>query len=164
LLAEDESLIRSHIVHLIHTYMQEFIVSVEVSSGEEAMVSLDQEEPDILLTDIRMPGANGLQLIRYAKERYPELPCIVLTGYQEFEWVREALQLGSLGYLLKPVTSSELIEVLQRAVNTRKKSNTYAALFPQFELEPYFLKALEGDDEDIRCFAEKARKCIPLHA
>jgi two-component system response regulator YesN len=162
LLAEDENLIRSHIIHLIHTYMQEFVVSVEASSGEEAMVSLDQEEPDILLTDIRMPGANGLQLIRYAKERYPDLPCIVLTGYQEFELVREALQLGSLGYLLKPVTSNELIEVLHRAVSTRKKSNTYAALFPQFEMEPYFLKALEGDDEDIHCFAEKAKEYIPF--
>lgn len=162
LLAEDESVIRAHIVQLIRTHMQPFAVTVEASSGLEAMAYLDKEEPDMMLTDIQMPGATGLQLIRYAKERYPELPCIVLTGYQEFQWAKEALQLGSLDYLLKPVSPNELMEALHRAVKTREKTETYASLYPLVELEPYFIKALDGDEDDIRDFAEKAEACLPF--
>lgn len=157
LLAEDENLIRANIVQLLHQYLPDFAHVAEAASGEEAIALLRREEPDILVTDIQMPGKSGLELIRYAKQCYPDLPCIILTGYQEFQWVKEALQLGSLDYLLKPVSHNEFIASLHKAAKLREKSEAYASLYPLVELEPFFIKAIEGDEEDIRQFADKAK-------
>ncbi|MFD0959367.1 response regulator [Paenibacillus chungangensis] len=162
LLAEDESLIRSNIIHQINNYMDGYSVMMSASAGDEAIRIMSNTEPDIILTDIRMPGADGLQVIRYAKERYGDIPCIVLTGFQDFDIVKEALQLGAIGYLLKPVQTGELIESLQRAAQMIKKKNMYDSLYPVVELEPYFIQAMNGDVSDVDAFVDKAKKCMPI--
>jgi DNA-binding NarL/FixJ family response regulator/AraC-like DNA-binding protein len=84
--------------------------------GEEALSRIESERPDILITDINMPFVDGNELIRRAKAFFPDLQVIVLSGYDDFEYVRDALLHGAVDYLLKPVARGALIEVLERAM------------------------------------------------
>jgi AraC-like DNA-binding protein/DNA-binding NarL/FixJ family response regulator len=84
--------------------------------GEEAMARVEAERPDILVTDINMPFMDGNALIRAAKERYPKIQAIVLSGYADFAYVRDALLHGAIDYLLKPLSKSALLEVLEKAL------------------------------------------------
>ncbi len=84
--------------------------------GEEALARLESERPDILITDINMPFIDGNELIRIAKGKYPRLQAIVLSGYSDFGFVRDALLDGAVDYLLKPVTKNALVDVLDKAL------------------------------------------------
>ncbi len=84
--------------------------------GEEALARIDSERPDILLTDINMPFIGGNELIRRAKGIWPGLQVIVLSGYNDFAFVRDALMNGAIDYLLKPVSRSALVGVVERAI------------------------------------------------
>ncbi|MDG0808173.1 response regulator transcription factor [Cohnella rhizosphaerae] len=79
------------------------------SSGLEAAELLKQAAVDIVVTDIRMPGMDGLALCRHIQERYPRTKCILLSGYGEFEYAREAIRYGTERYLLKPIKDEELM-------------------------------------------------------
>ena len=86
-------------------------------SASEAL-RLFQEKPfDLILTDISMPGMNGLDMARETRSLWPYTEIIFLTGYKDFEYARTALRLGGFEYLLKPITDEELIACLQKAVN-----------------------------------------------
>lgn len=78
-------------------------------SGTEALELLRRERIDLLLTDIRMPGMNGLELIEQARELNGRIHCVLLTGYAEFEYARRAIELQAFRYLMKPVRPDELI-------------------------------------------------------
>ena len=80
----------------------------------EALDMLQQYRPDILITDIRMPGMDGLELIKNAKKICPELEIIIISGYAHFEYARNALSLGVGNYLLKPIKQDELNETLRK--------------------------------------------------
>lgn len=80
------------------------------SSGLEAAELLKQAAVDIVVTDIRMPGMDGLALCRHIQERYPRTKCILLSGYGEFEYAREAIRYGTERYLLKPIKDEELMD------------------------------------------------------
>jgi FixJ family two-component response regulator len=84
--------------------------------GEAALDRLASERPDILITDINMPFIDGNALIRAAKDRYPGLQFIVLSGYSDFPFVRDALLHGAVDYLLKPIMKNSLIEVLEKTL------------------------------------------------
>ena len=75
-----------------------------------------ENEIDLLITDISMPELSGLELIEKAREYRPNLPCIILTGYEEFDYARKAVSLGVLRYLLKPVDIEELTQVISALV------------------------------------------------
>lgn len=85
-------------------------------NGEDALRRIRQMPVDILITDISMPLMNGLDLIRRAREFHPELKAIVLSGYNEFDYLKEGMQLGIENYLLKPINIKELNATLGNAV------------------------------------------------
>lgn len=85
------------------------------SSGLEALAILDSTAIDIVVTDIRMPGMNGLQLCEHIREHYPGIKCILLSGYGEFEYAQKAIQSGVVNYLLKPIKDEELMDEISRA-------------------------------------------------
>ncbi len=76
---------------------------------------------DLLITDINMPGLSGLELIEKIREDHPSLPCIILTGCEEFDYARKAVSLGVLRYLLKPVDIEELTQVISALVDCVEK-------------------------------------------
>lgn len=85
-------------------------------NSEEAKDILESSAIDILLCDIEMPGESGLELIRWIQGIYPEIVCIILTGYPDFNYARSAISLGVYQYLLKPVAFEELEEAVVSAI------------------------------------------------
>lgn len=85
-------------------------------SGMQALSILDEQTVDIVITDISMPVMNGLELIRQIKAAKPNLPCILLTGYAEFEYAKEATKHGVVEYLLKPLDVEKLAACLEKTV------------------------------------------------
>ncbi|MHA6480990.1 response regulator transcription factor [Paenibacillus sp. strain BS8-2] len=86
----------------------------KAGSGMEAIAVLESAPIDIVVTDIRMPGMDGLQLCKHVQEHYPRTKCILLSGYGEFEYARKAITYGTANYLLKPVKDEELMEEVSR--------------------------------------------------
>lgn len=84
-------------------------------SGAEAESLCARVRPELVFTDIRMPGMDGLELIRRLKARFPEMLFIVISGYAEFQYAKEALNLGAIGFCTKPFDDDELLAVLERA-------------------------------------------------
>lgn len=88
-------------------------------SAAEALEKLARRQPDVLLTDIRMPGMDGLDLTARVRERYPDLPVVLLTGHADFEYARRALTLGAFGYCLKPFEEETVFPLVRQACEQR---------------------------------------------
>jgi two-component system response regulator YesN len=86
----------------------------EAPDGEMALPLLQTAKPDVLITDIKMPFMDGLQLCKIVRERMPSVKIVILSGHDEFEYARQAIKLGVTEYLLKPVTVQDLHNVLQK--------------------------------------------------
>ncbi|TBL75155.1 response regulator [Paenibacillus thalictri] len=85
-------------------------------SGGEALAMFEQEPADILITDIRMPGMSGLELIQQVRALSAKTRCILMSGYSDFEYAKQAIQHKTLGYLMKPVDTSELVGLIDQTV------------------------------------------------
>ncbi|MFC5702626.1 response regulator [Cohnella faecalis] len=92
---------------------------LQAYSGPEALERLRRESVDIVVTDIRMPVMSGLELIREIGTSNPQTDCLLLTGHAEFEYARQAVELGAAGYLMKPVRHEELVHTVTRVMNNR---------------------------------------------
>lgn len=90
-------------------------------SAMEALTLLEQFSIDVVITDIQMPGMSGLQLIAEIHRRWPKTKCILLSGYSDFNYAKEAIQYQTQDYLLKPVTEADLLNTLQRVIDKLKK-------------------------------------------
>ncbi|MCX7711776.1 MAG: response regulator [Clostridia bacterium] len=114
IIADDELIIRQGLMSIP---WNEYGIEVlgAASNGEEALSMVQSIHPQILLTDIRMPGLDGLALIEAVKKVIPEIKTILLTGYQDFNYARTALQLGAMGYVLKPSDPDEITEIVLKA-------------------------------------------------
>ncbi|UJF34653.1 response regulator [Paenibacillus hexagrammi] len=86
-------------------------------NGKHALDQIIQMEPDIVLTDIRMPGLNGLELIRAAKEHGSKAEFIIESGYSEFVYAKEAIELEAVDYLIKPVELDEVANTVKKAIS-----------------------------------------------
>ena len=113
-LVEDEMVIRNGIVKSINWEKEGYRLVGEASDGELAYPMILKEKPDILLTDIKMPFMDGLELSRLVKQELPDTKILIFSGYDEFEYAKEAIRIGVTEYLLKPVSSAQLLEVMRR--------------------------------------------------
>lgn len=113
-LVEDEAIIRHGIRDNIDWASHGFEFAGEAGDGEYAYPLILKAQPDILVTDIKMPFMDGLELSRLVKKALPRTRIIVLSGYNEFEYAKEAIKIGISDYLLKPVSSAGLIDALKR--------------------------------------------------
>lgn len=111
-LVEDEMVIRRGIKNSIDWEKEGYIFCGEASDGELAYPMIIKEKPDILITDIRMPFMDGLELCKLVKKELPNIKILILSGYDEFDYVKEAIRLGVTEYLLKPISSGKLLEAL----------------------------------------------------
>lgn len=111
-LVEDEMVIRRGIKNSIDWEKEGYIFCGEASDGELAYPMIIEEKPDILITDIRMPFMDGLELCKLVKKELPNIKILILSGYDEFDYAKEAIRLGVTEYLLKPISSGKLLEAL----------------------------------------------------
>jgi DNA-binding NtrC family response regulator len=112
LVADDESVMRNMLLRILET---EGYKVITVSSASEAMEQLAQDKFDILLSDVAMPGPTGFELLRHAKQNFPDMAVIMMTGYGEAYTVKEALLNGADEYLTKPFKSQEISLIVERA-------------------------------------------------
>ena len=108
LVVEDEALIRRNIVKKIQGLNLGFNVIGSTSDGKSALNLIETELPQLVITDIQMPIMDGLELVKALYFTYPNIKVIILSGFHEFEFARQAIQYGVNDYLLKPVVIEEL--------------------------------------------------------
>ena len=92
-------------------------------NGKEGLETIRENSPDIVFTDISMPGMDGLKMIAALKSEFPQMQISILTGYRDFDYCQEALRLGVCRFLLKPSKLEEIEEALRVMADTLKKNN-----------------------------------------
>jgi two-component system response regulator YesN len=97
------------------------VVVGTAADGLEGKQIVMNEKPDIIITDIKMPGLNGLELTEIIKSKLPYAKIIAITGYQDFEYAQKAIKLGMFDFILKPIKNEELSQVVKSAADTIKK-------------------------------------------
>lgn len=90
-----------------------------VTSAEKALQSIEQDPPDIVLTDVRMTGSSGLELLETVKKKYPGIAVIIVSAHSESEYLLDAIRLKADGYLLKPLNLYEMLELLSSIAEQR---------------------------------------------
>ena len=111
-IADDEEIIRDGIRNCIEKEQGRFLFAGEAPDGEMALPMLMEMKPDVLITDIRMPFMDGLELAKVVRRTMPWLRIVFLSGHDEFEYAQKAVSLHADAYLLKPVSSAQLLETL----------------------------------------------------
>ncbi len=114
IIADDEDKVCQLIYKLVDWEQLNMDVVSIVHNGIEALEVIEKYKPDVVITDIRMPGYDGLEIIRRAKEISPDVEFIIISGYRHFEYAQSAIRYGVKDYLLKPIKKSEIIETLSR--------------------------------------------------
>ena len=115
LLVDDEHFLRQSLQRRIQELGEDFTVAAQAENGEEALSLLQEKLIHIVITDIRMPVMDGIELARQIYERYPDIITIILSGYADFSYAQSALRYGVFDYLLKPVSAEELDTALGHA-------------------------------------------------
>lgn len=113
MLVDDEIVIRENIRDCVDWEREGFVYCGDASDGELALPMIESIVPDILITDIKMPFLNGLELSSIVRKRLPDTKIIILSGHDEFEYARAALRMGIEEYCLKPVSSADLVSLLR---------------------------------------------------
>lgn len=103
LLVDDEIMIREGFKKLFDWEAHECVVVGEAADGMEAITKIDEEQPDIVIMDINIPIINGLKVIQLSRVKYPSMAFVIVSGYDDFSYCREALRLQITDYILKPV-------------------------------------------------------------
>lgn len=111
---DDESLIRRNIIKKIDWNKYGFQVVGEGENGREALDVIEETNPDVVFTDIEMPFINGLELSKIMYEDYPLTKIVLITGFDEFKYAQNAIELNVFQYILKPISADKLIEVLEK--------------------------------------------------
>lgn len=117
LICDDEMLERQVLKSIIESSNLPLKVVGEAKNGIEALEQSEKLRPDILLIDIKMPGKDGIVASAEIKKNHPKCKSIFITAYDEFEYVKKALQIGAVEYLLKPVRPNEIIALLAKTVD-----------------------------------------------
>lgn len=118
LIVDDEPIALDSVEYIIKNHFKELEVSGRARSGREAIEKAYNLRPDIILIDIKMPGINGLEAIRKIREFSREIHFIIISAYDYFDYAVEAMNLGVVEYLLKPVKELKLIEAIEKTISS----------------------------------------------
>lgn len=108
IIADDEDITRMAVSGYIRKTQSDFQIAGTFTNGADALQFIHDNPVHLVITDIRMPGMDGLELARHISEQYPGISVLIISGYSEFEYARKAIQYGVSNYLLKPLDFSEL--------------------------------------------------------
>lgn len=127
-LVEDEIIMRNGIKNNIPWEREGYAFVGDASDGELAYPLIKKIQPDILITDIRMPFMDGLELSALVKKEFPKIKIIILSGYGEFDYAKEAIRIGVTDYLLKPVSAKALLEAVAKVAFQIQKEREEEAM------------------------------------
>lgn len=168
-IADDEEYVRELVAKNINRSLSEFEVIGKAENGLQAMELVQSSKPDILITDISMPFMDGLELIRKIQELDQSIKTVIISGYDDFSYAKQALTLGVTDYLLKPFLPSELFEVLNKIKGEIEHQKTLLqniqSMKNQLEdnlqfLQEHFLKNFFQNIIDKKDILEESRKVM----
>ncbi len=136
-IVEDEIVVREGIKNNIRWEEEGFIIAGDESDGELAYPMILREQPDILITDIKMPFMDGLELSKLLKKEMPQLKIIIISGYSDFGYAQQAIDIGITEYLLKPVTPNKLMAAVKNAAVVIEKERKDKQILEQYQLLVY---------------------------
>ena len=149
-LVEDESIVREGLRDMIPWEQYGFAFAGEAADGEVALPQVRRSRPDILITAINMPFMDGLSLSRMVNRELPNTKIIILSGYDDFEYAQQAIELHVDQYLLKPITKTNMIRALEQTRKKIEEEQDQKEYLQQFTRE-----ARKYEDYSRRSFFEK---------
>lgn len=140
LIVDDEEIEREGMAQFIQWDSYEIKVVSTARNGAEGLEKIAKFRPDLAIVDIKMPVMNGIEMIRQAKEQYPDMTFVVLSGYGDYEFTSQAMELGVRHYILKPCDESKMIPVLNKAFAELEEARKKNARSEKLETEARLLK------------------------
>ena len=134
-LAEDEIVVRENIKKMVPWEQYGFELVGEASDGEMALPLIKKLKPDLLITDIKMPFMDGLTLCKVVKKELPDIKIVILSGYDDFNYAKEAIGIGVEDYLLKPITKNAFLERLCEIRSRYEHEKSQREYYEQFHRE-----------------------------
>lgn len=161
LIADDNALIRKSIKKRVPWKELQMTCIGEAENGKETAEIIKELLPDIVITDIKMPVADGFYAIEMTKDVFPNIQFIIISGYDDFAYLKQSIQFQVLNYILKPIDTDELVESLKKAAIqfTRQQSaKAYKTRYDRKQLNDIFYRYLSGC-YDFHTFAERLTEC-----
>lgn len=161
LIADDQELIRSSI-QIILEANPKFKVTATVADGEEVLDAIKKERPDVILMDVRMPKMDGTVCTKYVKSKYPEIKVIILTTFDDDDFIFSALKYGASGYLLKGVSNDQLYQAIETVYQGGAMINPNIAekVFKLFSKMAQSNYAIQVDQTESKHFSKKEWRVI----
>lgn len=173
-LVEDEAVIRDGLKDNIPWEQYGYRFVGAAADGEIALPMIRKFRPDVLITDIKMPFMDGLALSRIVHEEFPKTKIVIISGYDEFEYARQAIEVGVEQYLLKPITKLKLKKTLQELkdkIEQENQQNDYQLMFrnemheyEQFSHRRFFERVLSGKLSVQEMYQESMKLGIEIDA
>ena len=173
-LVEDERIMREGFRDSIPWEKYGYVFVGEASDGEMALPLIRKTRPDVLITDIKMPFMDGLALSQIVSNEFPSTKIIIISGYDDFEYARQAIDIGVEQYLLKPVTRAALQKVLTQIsekIESEKEQNDYLAKFKeeyreyeQLAIRHFFEKVFDRKLSVKEMYDEASKLSIDLNS
>jgi two-component system response regulator YesN len=144
-IADDESDAMNRLSSLLKNFKDDFEVVGAFANGYDALEGVLSLAPDLLITDIKMPFIDGIEVIKRSKVELPLLQSIIITGYDSFDFAKQAIDLGVVGYISKPITQEELGTVLAKAKTSISR---------QLEIDTNLSTLQEKEQTELRMFQQ----------
>lgn len=133
---------------------------VSADGGEAGKRALSDREYDMVLTDIRMDGCDGLEILRYAKEKWPAMPVVMMTGFATMESVKQAVALGAFDYIRKPLKVDDLLCVVDNAIQYGKAARTKSAGLRCADVSCY-IPGVVAESDSMKQVCEMVKRVAP---
>ena len=160
-LVEDEPVVRDVLKRL---FKPEGYQVIEMARGDEAMAELEKKQDfDLMITDMMLPGATGLELLGKCRQLAPDIPVIVITAYASVDTAVEAMRLGALDYLPKPFNNDQVMLVVKKALDKRRLVRENRELKRKLDLR-YGFENIIGNSEPMRAVFELVQQAAPSTA
>ncbi|NLW03263.1 MAG: response regulator, partial [Clostridiaceae bacterium] len=134
-LVEDESVVREGIRKNIQWEQYGFHYTGDASDGELALPMIREIQPDLLITDIKMPFMDGLTLIKLVRNELPRTKIVIISGYDDFAYAQQAISMGVDQYLLKPIIKDKLVEILADLYEKMREERQQQEYIEHFQRE-----------------------------
>ena len=152
LIVDDEPIVREGLEWVIDWEKYHYQIIGTAENGKEGLDKIRSLKPDLVVTDIRMPEISGIEMIRQARKEGIDCECIILSGYSDFSYAQEAIELGMLSYLLKPIEEDELIHSLKKIsleIKKKKQIEEYQDYSLSSLVKTYIVRGQYSDNLEV---------------